>query len=144
MVDRYLKVLANGYRRRLLTELIERHPSEEIPVPESVHKGKKDLADLHVELVHHHLPRMEQLDLIGWDREEQTVSRGSRFADIEPLLEAVIGVTGEQRDKDPSSVSQEESVTDAYGVPGRSMPGEESIAENGEDENHEEPNHDCF
>lgn len=37
-------------------------------------------------LRHNHLPRLEDAGYIEWDREEETVSRGPAFGEIEPAV----------------------------------------------------------
>lgn len=39
-----------------------------------------------MELYHIHLPKLEAEDVIEWDRDGQTVSRGPAFEEIEPAL----------------------------------------------------------
>lgn len=44
---------------------------------------------LEIELYHDHLPKLENEDLIEWDRESRVVSRGPAFESVEPALGAI-------------------------------------------------------
>lgn len=87
MLEEVLTVLANTHRRRLLVALLECDPQDDVPVPERVHAGETSLEALRIEMYHTHLPRLEQTGLVRWDRETHTVSWGTRFEEIRPLLE---------------------------------------------------------
>jgi hypothetical protein len=39
-----------------------------------------------VELYHNHLPRLQSHEMIEWDQQSHTVSRGDNFTEIEPVL----------------------------------------------------------
>lgn len=39
-----------------------------------------------LQLYHNHLPKLEAEDVIEWDRETETVSRGPTFEEIEPAI----------------------------------------------------------
>lgn len=93
-------LLADPCRRRLLIQLSE---EESIDVSEGVllrsamaveSSGspqqklvKSEQARTRaVELHHNHLPRLQSHEIIEWDQETQTVSRGEAFEEVEPLL----------------------------------------------------------
>ena len=105
------ELLAADHRRRLLILLCK---TDSIQIPEglltrgtrartngppqeSSHKETAfqhtptDEDALEVQLVHCHLPKLEDADVIEWDRETQTVTRGPAFAEIEPFLSLLIG-----------------------------------------------------
>lgn len=65
----------------------EHNPRREVPVPERIEVGERDLEALHVGLYHKHLPVLESLGLVDWDRVAHTVSKGSDFGEIRPKLE---------------------------------------------------------
>ena len=95
------ELLADDIRRRVLILLCD---TNEIRVPEAIQARSQAIpspangtalqgdsagrqyqaVDLH--LHHTHLPKLEAEDLITWDREQQLVSRGPAFEEIEPLL----------------------------------------------------------
>lgn len=87
MLDRALTALANKHRRRLLAALLERDPRNEVPVPEVVHAGEKELENLKNEMYHAHLPMLADAGFVRWDRETYTVEIGPQFEEIRPLLE---------------------------------------------------------
>lgn len=87
MLDEALLALANEHRRRLLVALLEHNPQDDVPVPENVHVGEKELEILQIEMWQTHLPKLEDAGFIHWDRETHTVSKGPRFEDIRSLLE---------------------------------------------------------
>lgn len=87
MLDKILLALANKYRRRLLVALLGHNPQDDVPVPEKVHIGEKELETLENAMFHTHLPKLEEAGFIQWDRETHTVSKGPRFEEIRPLLE---------------------------------------------------------
>ena len=106
------ELLAADHRRRLLILLCE---TDSIQIPEGLltrggtrartngspqESGHEETAIQHtpteedaleVQLVHCHLPKLEDADVIEWDRETQTVTRGPAFAEIEPFLSLLIG-----------------------------------------------------
>jgi len=105
------ELLAADHRRRLLILLCE---TDSIQIPEGLltrgtrarTTGRPEESDneetafqytstnedvLEVQLIHHHLPKLEDADVIEWDRETQTVTRGPAFAELEPFLSLLIG-----------------------------------------------------
>lgn len=81
------EALAHEYRRQLLADLRETNPSGELP-RESLGTGSPGC--IAVEMTHVHLPKLDEYGFVAWDRESETVFRGSRFEEIMPLLEAVV------------------------------------------------------
>lgn len=96
--------LADVRRRRLLVFLLE-HESRDVPElsgvssemaemnrtflreylsgPRSVDGANEELLRTH----HVHLPKLDEHDFIDWDRENNVVTKGSRFEEMKPLLE---------------------------------------------------------
>lgn len=81
------RVLANGHRRRLLLALLEHNPQADVTVRDDVRFDDEGVEDLRVELYHQHLPMLERLGVIEWDRGTHSVSKGPNFDEIRPLLE---------------------------------------------------------
>jgi len=50
-------------------------------------RGERNETVAEVELVYNHLPELAKAGYIEWDRETGAISRGSRFDEIDPLLE---------------------------------------------------------
>lgn len=85
-MDRVLSTLSDRRRRLLLLALA---CDEGRTASDMIARGKSDAEDLEVELVHTHLPRLEEEGYIEWDRESGEISKGPRFEEIEPLLELI-------------------------------------------------------
>ena len=83
------KALQNRYRRRLLVRLLEHNPQDPVDLPDDVHTGEKQRELLVAELFHSHLPQLEELGFIGWERETNDVVKGPKFDEIRPLLELI-------------------------------------------------------
>lgn len=84
MLDEALELLTSHHRRRLLVALL--HDDAEFQLPEDVF-GADSSEELIVQLRHNHLPRLERVGVIAWDREAMWIARGPEFVEIEPLLE---------------------------------------------------------
>jgi hypothetical protein len=80
-------ILSHPLRRRLLQELYEQGSGAELTVPDDIVGDDEDEMRVGTELKHTHLPKLEDEDLIEWDRDDDTVTRGPDFDQIEPLLE---------------------------------------------------------
>jgi hypothetical protein len=80
-LDDYLRLLADGRKRRLLQSLLDADGS-----PVSV-----AFADAHerARLHHIHLPKLDDAGLIDWDPRDDIVVRGPAFDEVVPLLEAI-------------------------------------------------------
>lgn len=60
--------------------------------------GTTDETVLQTELVHNHLPKLESLGYVRWDRETGEVSKGPNWGEIEPLLRLLRDHEGELPD----------------------------------------------
>ena len=82
--DRIADALGHQVRRRVLVGLLEKNPQD---VRETiVADGGSDGATTEVELVHVHLPKLEDLGYISWDKDSGTLLKGNRWDEIEPTL----------------------------------------------------------
>jgi hypothetical protein len=93
-----LELLADRTRRRLLFELRDRDPvdvSEGMLVRghsrSALSTTQRQVREMNsrmraMKLKHHHLPKLRSGEVIEWDRETGTVSRGAAFEDVEPFL----------------------------------------------------------
>lgn len=88
MFNDLLTIVANDYRRSLLIALLERGRDRKpnVRLPDDVAISDANHDEQVAELRHCHLPMLAEGDLIVWHREENTVEKGPRFDDIEPLL----------------------------------------------------------
>ena len=88
-LDTVLDALANEYRRRLLTELLEHNPQDDMDaqLPAEVTMSNVDREQLEIHMVHTHLPKLEDMGLIEWNRETNKVQKGHVFDEVRPLLQ---------------------------------------------------------
>lgn len=89
MIEDYLYVLENEYRRQLLLTLLDRDDQDAVSVPDAAIQHDEDPAPVRIEFHHRHLPKLERLGLIGWDRKTDSVRKGPNYGTLRPLLEAV-------------------------------------------------------
>lgn len=88
-LNSFLDLLASPYRRQLLMTLLEHNPEDEASIPESLASSDEELDGLIMEMTHVHLPKMEELGIIEWSRENNVVTKGPRFDELRPLLELI-------------------------------------------------------
>ena len=84
------EVLSHQFRRRILMAVARQNlENEEDIVSESmgdVHEKDEALETLQLQLYHRHLPKLAESGFINRDRDSDTITRGPRFEEIEPLL----------------------------------------------------------
>ena len=78
-------------RRQIVVSLLERTQDQSIPLPESAMNPAvpTDLGMLRQELIHHHLPLLEDLSFIEWRREPFIATRGPRFDEVAVVFESL-------------------------------------------------------
>lgn len=88
-LDGQLEAIAHVHRRRILLELLDENPQPAGPavLDGRVNAGNRE--ELRVAMHHVHLPKLEELGFVRWDRDENRLTRGSEFDDVEPLLEVL-------------------------------------------------------
>lgn len=88
-LDTALDLLADRYRRRLLLALFEHHPQndDDTQIPAEIPIEDNELDQLRIQMIHSHLPKLEDAGVIVWDRAHNTVSKGSQFDGLLPLLQ---------------------------------------------------------
>lgn len=79
-VDVIFDALADQYRRRLLITLMEHDRRAD---------GDEGIAVPQDETTRMHLSKLDELDVVRWDRESDRISEGPRFEDFRPLLRKV-------------------------------------------------------
>jgi len=57
--------------------------------PQDVPPKTIESTSLEIQLIHNHLPKLEDKGLIEWNRESQTVTRGPCFDVVKPALEVL-------------------------------------------------------
>ncbi|WP_433634075.1 DUF7344 domain-containing protein [Halomicrococcus sp. NG-SE-24] len=99
-MDTVLDVLANKYRRRVLVTLLEHNPQDDDDpkIPADIDLGDEELEALRTHMTHTHLPKLEDMGFIEWDRDVNTVRKGSQFDEVQPLLELIENHTDELPD----------------------------------------------
>jgi len=88
-MDGQFEALASPHRRRLLAALVEENPQPAFPSPitEGYSPAHKQAQ---VALLHNHLPKLEDLGYIDWDKQTNQVTKGPQFDEIRPLLTLLI------------------------------------------------------
>ncbi|GAA0259070.1 ArsR family transcriptional regulator [Haladaptatus pallidirubidus] len=99
-LDTVLNSLANSYRRRLLFALLEHNPQDDdSQIPADIEYENEDLESLKICMTHTHLPKLDDTGFIKWNRETNTVQKGPRFDEIQPLLKLMHNHADELPDK---------------------------------------------
>ncbi len=96
-IDDALSLLANPQRRRLLVFLVEQAPrdvtiesaAEALVSPESVEGGEEATDAVQIQLLHNHLPRLENTGVVTYHREYQMITY-HRNPTLEQLLRTVL------------------------------------------------------
>lgn len=86
-LDQVFEMLSHPYRRRMLTMIGERNPrgGDEFTMAELA-EPDSDLSVFTQDLYHSHLPKLADAGYIDWDRENDVIRRGPRFAEVAPLI----------------------------------------------------------
>jgi len=100
--DTLLRALAAEPRRQLIVSLAETPPGESVALPEAANRSppQREPELLYRELIHSHLPTLEQADLIEWDREPLSARRGRQFEEAA----AIVAVVQSHADELPQSL----------------------------------------
>ena len=85
-IDDMIGILSKRQRRLILLTL--KH-DEVIPERDVLFRGGDEIDDAELQLVHNHLPRLEEAGYIEWDRDSGTISKGPRYDEIKPLLDLI-------------------------------------------------------
>lgn len=87
--DQALRVMSHTLRRRLLFELyvgVSQRGRERVSYDDIQPFGTRAAR---VQLLHAHLPKLEDYGYITWNESEKTISEGPRWGEIEPILELI-------------------------------------------------------
>ncbi|MFB6172260.1 MAG: ArsR family transcriptional regulator [Haloarculaceae archaeon] len=90
--DRVVDALAHRYRHRVLVALLEHalrgggDPVEPDALDAASGAEPVDGQVLETVLVHNHLPKLDSMGYVTWDRETDAIARGPNWAEIAPLL----------------------------------------------------------
>jgi len=85
------RVLSEAPRRQIIGSLLEASPDQSLRLPEAANipEYRLDPEVLQLNLVHHHLPLMEEYDFIEWQRTPPSVKRGPAFQEVAAVLLAI-------------------------------------------------------
>jgi DNA-binding transcriptional ArsR family regulator len=83
-IDRIFESLSNRHRRMILLLLHDGTIETEADV---MLRGGDDTKEVETILTHAHLPKLEDMGYIEWDRETGGISKGPRFDEIAPVLD---------------------------------------------------------
>lgn len=81
------EAISNPYRRQLLIALLEHNPQDDYdqdPLDILVDAQKADTRE--TTMIHNHLPKLEEMGFIEWDRHKDELSRGPNWDKIAPVL----------------------------------------------------------
>jgi len=87
--DEAFDVLRSPYRRRLVMTLLDHNPEDDTAIPEGLTTTDEELEKMLIQMTHVHLPKLEDLGVVEWDREKNVVTRGPAFDELRPLLELI-------------------------------------------------------
>lgn len=76
-------------RRKLVTGLAARQPTETVHFTELRDDETADGTPIHAEYVHVHLPKLAAAGYISWNEQSHDISRGPRFDEVETFVELV-------------------------------------------------------
>lgn len=87
--DKVLEALADPYRRQLLLALIEHNPQDDgDPDPLNIHPEDDDpLSKLNIFMGH--LPKLDSMGIIEWNKEDDEIFKGPDWTEFEPLLQLI-------------------------------------------------------
>lgn len=78
-------ILSHPHRRRVLVALGEDSPTDLDTLCETIATDAPG-RDVRIQLVHSHLPKLDDLGYVEWDRESGAVERGPEWPTLHPLL----------------------------------------------------------
>lgn len=105
LLDDHLEAMGHLERRCLLLRLAMNSGAEPGIDFSDLECGGGELDPL-VTMRHVHFPVLEEREFIRWDRENQRVTRGPRFDELEPLLELVREIRRDLRSRTGSETAR--------------------------------------
>jgi hypothetical protein len=85
--DDVLYALSNKYQRELLLALLEHNPQDDRDHdPLNLLSETEEAEVLQSELVHKHLPKLDDMGYISWNQTTNKISKGPNWDDIAPVL----------------------------------------------------------
>jgi hypothetical protein len=80
--DKIADALGHQTRRNILLELVDDNPLQPLEAL-ATHDPREDEK---LQLIHIHLPKLDDMGYVTWDREDETVVKGSNWEEIEPVV----------------------------------------------------------
>lgn len=81
------EALSDPYRRQLLLALLDHNPQDDDDQdPLGILVDGQAADDLETKMIHHHLPKLEEMGFIKRDRDTNEISKGPEWTKIEPVL----------------------------------------------------------
>ncbi|RQG87037.1 hypothetical protein EA462_15465 [Natrarchaeobius halalkaliphilus] len=94
--DDITEALGGRARRQVLVELQDHNPVDQ---PEAVTKNSAQEDEVQeLQLTHTHLPKLDDMGYIVWDRDHGTIIKGPNWEEIEP----VVRLLSDNRDQIPN------------------------------------------
>ncbi len=88
MIDMILDALSNASRRRVLLTIASDNPRSQADfIPDEI--DAEEETKLAILLQHQHFPYLDNAGFIDWDRDADTIERGSNFQNLRPFLRIV-------------------------------------------------------
>lgn len=86
-LDQLLEALSQPTRRHIVASLTKHDPRTEGALdPTTLTPDDRRRKQFKLELRHNHLPWLDDAGYVHWDRDANTITRGPKFDEIEPLL----------------------------------------------------------
>jgi hypothetical protein len=86
-----LTAISDPYRRQLLVALLDHNPQDDADLDplDVVAETERESTVLESELVHNHLPKLDAMEIIRWDRDSGEISTGPEWDEVAPILELI-------------------------------------------------------
>ncbi|SDE70917.1 DUF7344 domain-containing protein [Halorientalis regularis] len=89
--ERLLTAISDPYRRQLLVALLDHNPQDDTDLDplDVVAETERESTVLESELVHTHLPKLDTMEIVEWDRDTGEISTGPEWNQVAPILELI-------------------------------------------------------
>jgi len=96
--DRVAEALGHRARRRILVRLLDHNPLDYAEILEETDPSEREAVT--VPMIHTHLPKLDGMGYVSWDRDAGTVVKGDRWSEIE----STVRVLRDNEDRLPGDV----------------------------------------
>lgn len=88
--DTALAALGHPHRRQLLVALLDHNPqADDSRDPLGILEGADEPDVIEVKLIHNHLPKLEEMGYISWNRATNELSKGPEWDEVKPVVELI-------------------------------------------------------